>query len=160
MTGRGGLWGEERGQMVVELAVVTPVMIVVALVVYNLMVFLGGCARFDRMVPDVVMALAVSPAGDDAESGDQAHQVAAGLARAMEGVPVEVTVVAQPAWSSPEGGGVGFSFAPHLTRYVCTMSYAPWPGSLSIAGVDAGVPGRLVHVRSFTVDRYRSGVVF
>ena len=148
--------------MVVELAVVTPVMLVVAIVVLNLLFFLEACARFDRVVPDVVMALAVSPAGEDAEAGGQAHAVSVALAEAMEGLRgVEVRVEEQSAWDAGEGeGGVGFSFAPHLTRYVCTLSYAPWPSSFTAAGVNAAIPGRLEHVRSFTVDRYRSGVLF
>ena len=41
--------GEEDGQMVVEMAVVTPVMIVVAVIVLNLMWFLEASARFDRV---------------------------------------------------------------------------------------------------------------
>jgi len=35
--------------MTVELAVLTPVVIVVALVAYNLMRFVGACAAFDRV---------------------------------------------------------------------------------------------------------------
>ena len=136
--------------MVVELAVVAPVMLVVALVVWNLLQFMEACSRFDRVAPDVVLALAVSPAGTDAASGDQAHQVAEAIRAAMDGLDVEVG----------EGTTLGFSFAPHLTRYVCTMRFAPHPASIAIAGVDAGVPARLEHVRTFTVDRYRPGVLF
>ena len=151
---------DDEGQMVVELAVVAPVMIVVALVAWNLLLFMEACARFDRVVPDVVVALAVSPAGEDAESGDQAHQVSEALREAMEGTGVEVTVEATSAWSAPSGQGLGFSFAPHLTRYVCTMRFTPRPSSIAVAGVDAAAPPQLTHVRTFTIDRYRPGVLF
>lgn len=157
---RGGLVRDEGGQMVVELAVVAPVMIVVALVVWNLLLFMEACARFDRVVPDIVMALAVSPAGDDAESGDQAHQVSEALRASMEGTGVEVSVEATSAWSAGAGQGLGFSFAPHLTRYVCTMRFTPRPSSIAVAGVDAAAPLQLEHVRTFTVDRYKPGVLF
>ena len=146
--------------MVVELAVVAPVMIVVALVVWNLLQFMEACSRFDRVAPDVVLALAVSPAGTDAASGDQAHQVAEAIRAAMDGLDVDVEVETASAWQAGEGTTLGFSFAPHLTRYVCTMRFAPHPASIAIAGVDAGVPARLEHVRTFTVDRYRPGVLF
>lgn len=148
--------------MVVELAVVTPVMLVVAIVVLNLLFFMEACARFDRLVPDVVMALAVSPSGEQAEAGDQARLVSEELERAMGGLRgVEVRVEEKRGWEVVvEEGVVGFTFAPHLTRYVCTMSYTPWPAAFTVAGVDAGVPARLEHVRSFAVDRYRSAALF
>lgn len=153
---------EERGQMVVELAVVTPVMLVIAIVVLNLLFFLEACARFDRLVPDVVMAVAVSPGGVDAESGDAAHLIAVELTQAMGDLRnVTVVVEEQTAWAEAvEEGVIGLSFAPHLTRYVCTLRYAPWPSSFTVAGVDAGIPASLEHQRSFTVDRYRSGILF
>lgn len=50
---------EERAQATVEMAVVTPVLLVLALIVYNVMIFAGAVARFDRVVPDIVLAHAV-----------------------------------------------------------------------------------------------------
>ncbi|MBS5450727.1 MAG: hypothetical protein KHY83_01445 [Coriobacteriia bacterium] len=154
--------GDEEGQMVVELAVVTPVMIVVAIVVLNLLFFMEDCARFDRLVPDIVMALAVAPSGEDVQAGNQAHRVSEALAQAMGDMRgIEVRVEEQNAWdAAQQEGTLGFSFAPHLTRYVCTMTYTPWPAVLTVAGVEAGIPVRLEHARTFTVDRYRSGVLF
>ena len=146
--------------MVVEMAVVAPVMIVVALVVINLMGVVGATARFDRVAPDAVLAMAVSPEGGvDASRGEQAVRDA--LEQAMGGLRgVEVSVEAQSAWEASDSVGVGFSFAPHLTRYVCTMTYRPWPSGLSLAGVEASIPVALTHQCSLVVDRYRSGVVF
>lgn len=159
----GGASGGREGQMVVELAVVAPVMIVMAVVVLNLMWFLEACARFDRVVPDVVLAVAVSPPGGaEAQDASQEHAVCEAVQQAMEGLRgVGVTVTAQSSWEAADADGkVGFSFAPHLTRYVCRLAYTPWPASLTVAGVDAAIPLEIVHERSFTVDRYRSGVVF
>lgn len=42
---------EERAQATVEMAVVTPVLLVLALIVYNVMIFAGAVARFDRPAP-------------------------------------------------------------------------------------------------------------
>ena len=150
---------EEEGQMVVELAALMPAMLVIAVVVVNLMWFLEAAALFERVVPDAVIAMAVSPVGEDVGSS-QEHAVAQAIEQAMGGVRgVSVSVRAEYAWEDAEGI-LGFSFAPHLTRYVCTMTYAPWPASFSIAGFDAGMPLVLQRERSFTVDRYRPGVLF
>lgn len=150
--------GNDEGQMVVEMAVVAPVMIVVAVVVLNLMWFLEAAARFDRVALDEVLALAVSPAGEYAAQGGE-REVENAIRDAMGSLRgVEVDVRTAYAWEVSEG--FGFSFAPHLTRYVCTMRYTPWPQGLQVAGIDAGVPFELVHERSIVVDCYRPGVVF
>ena len=44
---------EEHAQATVEMAVVTPVLLVLALIVYNVMIFASAVARFDRAVPDL-----------------------------------------------------------------------------------------------------------
>ena len=157
ITGAQGALRECDGQMVVELAVAMPVLLVVALIVLNLMMFLEACARFDRVVPDIIMAVAVSPSNAGAH---QEHALVEAISSALEGLSrVEVAVRAEGSWS---GGSAdpGFSFAPHLVRYVCTLTYRPWPSGISVGGIDAGVPPSLEHERSFTVDRYRGAVVF
>ena len=151
--------GEDDGQMVVEMAVLMPAMLAVAVVVFNLMSFLEARALFDRVVPDAVIAAAVSPPGGAAGS-TQEHAVAQRIEQAMAGVRgVSVSVRVQSAWGDA-GGAPGISFAPHLTRYVCTLVYEPWPSGFSVAGFDAAIPVELRHERSFTVDRYRPGVLF
>lgn len=149
----------EEGQMVVEMAVVAPVMIVVAIVVTNLMWFLEATARFDRAVPDAVLVAAVSPSGEQG-GGSGEHAVASAIEKAMGGMGnVKVSVRAETLWDAI-GSSSGAVVAPHLTRYVCILEFAPWPSALTVAGVDAGIPVYLRHERSFVVDRYRAGVVF
>ena len=88
------VFSDESGQMVVEMAVVAPVMIVVAIIAVNLMWFMEACARFDRLAPDIVVALAVSPAGG--EGGTQEHAVTQALQEAMSDLRgVSVTVVSR-----------------------------------------------------------------
>ena len=55
---------EERAQATAEMAVVTPVLLVLALIVYNVMTFASAVARFDRVVPDIVLAHAVASEGE------------------------------------------------------------------------------------------------
>lgn len=59
---------EERAQATVEMAVVTPVLLVLALIVYNVMIFASAVARFDRVVPDIVLAHAVASEGRAAKA--------------------------------------------------------------------------------------------
>lgn len=148
---------EERAQAVVEMAVVAPVMVVLALIVYNVMVFSAATARFDRVAPDVVLAHGVSPeGGEGAGTASAARTVEAQLAAAMEGYDVEVEVRVDEAG---EGGGSVLSLVGSLRTYSCTMRYAPWPSGFSIASVSLGAPVFLTHERAVTVDPWRPGVV-
>ena len=149
---------ECRAQAVVEMAIVTPVLIVLALISCNLMIFAAAVARFDRVVPDIVLAHAVSPAGMTEAAGgeDTAATVAAQIEQAMAGYDVEITV--ERSMGAGEDGGM-LALVGALHTYRCTMSYTPWPGALSIAGVNLGAPAHLEHVRSVVVDPWRPGVV-
>ena len=73
--GVGAVLYEERAQATVEMAVVTPVLLALALIVYNVMVFAGAVARFDRVVPDIVLAHAVAPEGEGDKSSADARCV-------------------------------------------------------------------------------------
>lgn len=155
MRGRA-LGREESGQMTVELAVMVPVAIVVALIVYNLLTFVELCAQFDRVSHAAIVTQAVSPAG--ADYGSNAIQaVRTSIEDAMPQGSCEVDVALEPV--SRFGGGTAFAAGPALVRVSCTLRYRPWPSAFSIAGVAFDPPMELVHERSLVVDRYRSGVV-
>lgn len=150
---------ERHAQAVVEMAIVTPVLIVLALISCNLMIFAAAVARFDRVVPDIVLAHAVSPAGMTGAAGgeDATATVAAQIERAMAGYDVEITV--ERSVGAGEDGGGMLALVGALHTYRCTMSYTPWPGSLSIAGVNIGSPLALKHVCETVLDPWRPGVV-
>lgn len=150
------IW-EERGQATVEMAIVAPVLLVLALLVYNLMLFLAATARFDRVAPDVVLAHGVSPAGEAAGSATGPVEAVEGqLRQAMEGYDVDIAVTIEAAGG--EGDGLlSMVGAPRVYR--CEMRYTPWPGDWSIAGVSLGAPDALTHVREVAVDVWRSGVI-
>lgn len=152
---------EERAQATVEMAVVAPVLIVLALIVYNLGVYVCAVARFDRVAPDIAIAHGASPV-----SGPGAGSVAAATEKirgeiegAMGGYPVEIEVTCSDLPGSTESGGELLSFAGALRTFSCTMRYEPWPRALSVAGVDLGAPVALAHERAVTVDPWRPGVV-
>lgn len=149
---------EERAQATVEMAVVTPVLLVLALIVYNVMIFAGAVARFDRVVPDIVLAHAAAPGGEGDESSiDASATVQAQIQNAMEGYDLQVEVSSEQGTASSDGGLLSLSGT--FRTYTCTMHYEPWPSSLSIAGVSLGAPAVLTHERAVTVDPWRPGVV-
>lgn len=151
-----GAWGARSGQMVVELAVLVPVVLVVALVGVNLMEFKALCARFDRACLDAVVSHGVSPAGEQSQVG-AVDEVREALSLAMGGSPCVVRVSAERL--DDGAGGASFEISPFLTRYTCSMTFAPWPRELRLPGVSLEAPAVLSHSRELVVDRFRPGVV-
>lgn len=146
----------ESGQMSVEIAVIIPVIVVVALAIANIMSFLGCCATFDRASLDAVIAHGVSPSGLQSELSATAA-IQSSIEEALGSNPsVSVDVSAEPLSGS---SGLLASLCPHLVRYTCTLHFKPWPQHLRLAGASMDAPFEIVHERSLIVDRYRPGVV-
>lgn len=146
------------GQMAVELAVTMPVMIVVMVITIDLMVFLGDCARFDRVAPELVRAAVASPAVDGA--GNVAGVVEAGLRESCGGegrlgfhVSDEGGIYSGSARSS---SGTLISLVPQPHRYRVVLEYTPWPFKRGAFGFS---PGPLTHEKTYVADPYRFGVV-
>ena len=154
---------EERAQATVEMAAVTPGMTAIsicgyALIVYNVMIFASAVARFDRVVPDIVLAHAVASEGEgDESSADASATVQTQILNAMEGYDLRIEVSSEQGAEASDGGLLSLSGT--FRTYTCTMHYEPWPTSLSIAGVSLGAPTTLSHERAVTVDPWRPGVV-
>ena len=146
-----------EGQMTVELAVVTPVVIVVALVVLNLMGFVEACAAFDQVALDAVVAHGVAPSGEQSE-GRAASEVRSAIEELLGREDrCEVEVRAEAVGMGTTSSGLVMS--PLLTRYVCTLTYRPWPRLLRMPGVTYEAPLALRHECELVVDRFRPGVV-
>lgn len=151
------LLGDVRGQMTVELAVLIPPAIVVALISYNLMGFIDACAAFDRLSLDAVVAHGVAPSGTQTQD-TAASEVQAAITSALgrEGT-CEVSVSVEDVDSGEAASA--FVISPLLRRFVCRLSYKPWPRYLRMPGITLEAPLSLAHERSLVVDRYRPGVV-
>lgn len=154
----GALGYADSGQMAVELAVLVPVVIVVALTVYNLMRFVELCAAFDHVALDAVISQGVSPEGEQSQMA-AAEAVRSCIEEAMGCSACTVRVTASGLTDTATPGKVTFPVSPLLTRYTCEMTYRPWPGSFVIAGVVYASPFELRHERSLVVDRFRPGIV-
>ena len=134
-----------------------PVILVVALVVFNLSRFVTLCATFDRVSLDAVISQGVAP------EGVQSRLAAAGEVRSC----IESTLDLRQSCSvevcvEPVGDAQGtrrLFVSPLLTRFRCALVFRPWPSSFTIAGVRYSAPICLRHERSMVVDRYRPGVV-
>lgn len=149
---------EEVAQATVEMAVVTPVLIVLALVVYNVMTFVSATARFDRVAPDIVIAHAISPEGDGTGSlVDASERIKDHLEEAMGNYDVEIEVAGEDGDGTRGDGSISLDAG--LRTYTCSMKFKPWPTGLTIAGVPLGAPAFLAHERTVTVDPWRPGVV-
>lgn len=157
MRARVAAWGDREGQMTVELAVLTPVVIVIALVALNLMGFVEACAAFDQASLDAVLAHGVAPSGEQSPE-HAAEEVRSTLEEALgRAGRCEVEVRTEAVGERMDG--LSFGMSPLLTRYVCTLTYRPWPRSLRLPGITLEAPLALRHERELVVDRYRSGVV-
>ncbi len=146
-------WWGSSGQMTVELAVLVPVILVVALTVLNLMGFVVSCAAFDRACAGAVVTYGVSPSGEGtlARGADEVRSAIAEEVGRDGRCEVEVRA---------EELGTGDALtSPLLTRYTCTLTYRPWPRRVSLPVVSLEAPLALRHTRELVVDRYRPGVV-
>lgn len=139
MVARGrGLPGEE-GQMVVELAVTLPAVLVVFVIAVDCLMFAGACAAFDHLVPQAVLANCTSPGV--AEAAEQSRESAVHATLVEEFPPARMQV--EVASTGGSGG---------TTVYTCTLRAVPWPlASPGATVLGVRVPTVLEHRCSFAV---------
>lgn len=143
---RGRLWGGrlEAGQMVVELCVVMPVILMVAVAIVDGLVFVAACAKFDHLAPQAVLAAAASPEGTSFDAGACSAEVEGQLSEEMAKDRAKVSVEAS------DGGCV--------CEFTCKLSMIPWPladPGGSVMGM--GVPMQLSREFKFCVRPYVIG---
>ena len=152
---------DNRGQMAVEMAVVMPIMLAVVGIAINLMVYLGDCARFDRVAAEAVRTQAASPGYGEYGTTSRVQAVRAQIEMSFYGSDYLSFSVTASESGMIEGisseGTVGFALIPHQETYVCTMNYRPWGFGDSFFGIQfSGIP----HTRQYVIDAYRPGVFF
>ena len=126
----------ERGQMTVELAVVFPVLLAVAVIAVNALLFFSECAAFDRVAREAVRVHAASPA-----YGQGLEQSCAQVAQTGTRVAVEGT-------------------ADGHARFTATIEFSPTLFGLGLKSSVFGVAlPRLEHAVSLTVDPYKPGML-
>ncbi|MDO4182100.1 MAG: hypothetical protein Q4E12_00620 [Coriobacteriia bacterium] len=142
--GRKAWW--RRGQSTVEFAVVFPLLMVVAVVGVNALLFFGECASFDRVARQTVRTVAASPAYGQSVASS-CSQVESLLADAYNKDYLQVSVQASGSW---EG----------YATFVCTLTFSPTLFGLGLKDQVFGVPlPKLHHQVELTVDVYKPGVL-
>lgn len=136
----------ESGQMTVEFVVMFPVVVIVAVVAVNALLFFSECAAFDRVARDAVRVHAASPAyGQGLEQSKAQVQTALDEAFCRPYLDARVSV---------EGGNFG-----HVT-FVAVLEFYPTLFEMGLKSQVFGVSlPHLEHSVSYTVDVYKPGVL-
>ena len=137
----------EGGQMTVELLVVLPVALVVAVIAVNALTFFGDCAAFDLVARSSVRVCAASP-GYGQDLGQSADAVRAMVEDEMgrDNLAVSVEV---------ERGSLG------LATFTVTLRYVPTLFGMGLRDEVLGVRlPALTHRTALTVDPYKPGMLF
>ncbi len=135
-----------KGQMTVEFVVCFPVMLVVALIAINALLFFGECASFDRTFRDASCAYVTSPG-----FGQTIDNSCAKIKSSVEGACNTDYVEVEVSSSGVEGG---------LVTLTGTLSFAPTLfGAGSIHSVFGVSFPRMTHQSQIVVDCYKPGVV-
>ncbi len=150
---------DERGQMSVETALMLPILIVLAFVMSNVLLYVEACITFDRIAYDAVISQGVAPSGEQSTE-HAAREIKACIEDALDrSSTCNIEVTASEVGRLSGTNDALFSVVPSLTSYECTLCFSPWGSSIQIAGFTFTFPIQLTHTRSFVVDRYRPGVV-
>jgi hypothetical protein len=148
--------------MAVELAVCIPLVMAVLAIAFNLMVFLGDCARFDRAAAEAVRTRASSPPQELYGLDHSRELIERDLREtfATEGgylrPSVEARTVASDGSAESQQGGIAFAILPRLEAYECTLEFSPWGFGNTIFGVELS---GITHTRTFVIDPFRPGVL-
>ena len=136
----------ERGQMTVELAVVFPVLLAVAVIAVNALLFFSECAAFDRVAREAVRVHAASPA-----CGQGLEQSCALVSQTVEQAFDRPYVGTRVAVEGTAGGHA---------RFTATIEFSPTLFGLGLKSSVFGVAlPHLEHAVSLTVDPYKPGVL-
>lgn len=137
---------EGEGQMTVEFVAAFPVMLIIAVVSINAILFFSECASFDRLARQLICVHASSPAygqGPEQLAADVEGELKASFDKEWLDVRVEVSDAS----------------AGHA-RYTATLGFTPTLVGRSFSGNVFGVEvSPLRHQVSMVVDPYRPGAI-
>lgn len=134
------------GQMTVEFVIAFPIMMIVAVVAVNAILFFSDCAAFDRLARQSICTHAAAP-GYGQSSGEVASIVESELQGQFDRDYLQVSV-------SSEGHSPGY------VRYTATLSFAPTLVGRRFSGDVFGVRiTPLRHRTQLTLDPYKPGAI-
>ncbi len=129
--------------MVVELCVVMPVVLMVAVAVIDGLVFAAAASKFDHLSSQAILAEATSPGGTEFDPDLIGANVQSLLIEEMEDSHVNIEIAVS-------GSG-------HVCEFKCTMSFVPWPLGAGGTVMGMSVPALLEHEPVFCVRPYVIG---
>lgn len=137
---------EQSGQMSIEFMLVLPVIIIIAVIAVNALLFFSECAAFDRLVRDAVRVHATSPAyGQGLEQS--CSQIAEAVSQNFEEENLVTTV-------NCEQNALGNA------TFTAEIIFSPTLFGMGMRSSVLGVPlPSLKHSVSFTVSPYKPGVL-
>ena len=137
---------DRKGQMTVEFVVAFPVLIVVAVIAVNALLFFGECAAFDRAARDAARVYLASPG-----YGQSTEQCCAEVETQLQR---EFTAEYLEAEAMVEGCDLG------LLRCTATLRFTPTLFGHGFGGSVMGVQlAPLEHRTSLVIEPYRPGVL-
>lgn len=151
VVGRRRPWSQrpcrfEQGQMTVELAVAFPVLIIVALIAVNALLFFSECAQFDRVAQDAVRIHAASPAYGQGPEQSTAL-IAETIQKTLDRPYLDTRIAVEGA-------------ADGCARFTATLEFSPTLFGLGMRSSVLGVAlPHLEHAVSLTVRPYKPGVL-
>lgn len=138
---------DNRGQMTVELCVILPVAIAIAVITVNAVAFFGYCSEFDRVARNAIRVIAASPEGGLDKS------IAASRIRSEICASINAPNTSCDVEVSTDAYG--------LETYKATLKF--WP-TLFGMGIKSSVFGvqipPLSHASCLTIDPYIPGEIF
>ena len=141
---------DEQGQMTVELAVMIPVLVIVAVIAMNATLFFSECAAFDRLARNAVRAFATSPAYG--EGATQSCDAALGAIEEGMGIAEKEYLEASVSVMDESLG---------QKRFRATLRFTPTLFGLGLKSSVFGVSlPKLEHSTELVVDVYKPGVLF
>lgn len=134
-----------RGQMTTEFALLFPVMLMIALIACNSILFLSECASFDRIFRESVCVFAPSPASE--ETTGQIARTSKRRSRSQRAATI-FRAACPPA--KDQGG---------LTTYTATLAFTPTIfGAYPLRRVFDVELSPIEHPITMSVDSYKPGV--
>lgn len=148
---------DDRGELLVELAIAIPIMVIIGLITINLMQFIGQCAKFDRATGDLVRYAVLNPQ----DNGNAATGL---LAKSMgyEGNDPNSNHVSVQVrdYDGPAGSVVGH----YLKTVDATLYFKPWPALDAVYFENTPfrfqLPGQFMqHKQRYVVDAFKPGIL-
>lgn len=136
-----------KGQMTMEFMAMFPIMVIIACIAVNAVLFFSECAGFDVQAKNAIRTYAASPGyGETGATAGPRIQSALEAEFSSDTTSVSVT-------SSNQDGG--------MVRFDATLEYAPNLFGLGLRSSILGVSlPHLQHTTSLVVSPYKPGVLF